>query len=352
MLKQLFFFILLVFFACNNTGGEDSEQVQSFSSQNKTSIPCFVYHRFGEPDLPSTNISISVFRQQLEYLRQHDYQVLTIGELDEFYRSDSTFENVAVLTVDDGYKSFIENAMPLLEEFGYSATIFINTESIGSSGYLNWSEIDQLKESGIEIGNHSHSHAHFINQNGEVNLDNFRSDTERAQDLFKEEIALVPAVYAYPYGEFVPAMHEVLKDLGFESATAQKSGVISNQSDFYELPRFPMGGPYATLEGFISKIKMKPLIISSVEPVSPVIESNPPKLTVAIADFDQYQGDAIQCFIGGEQVNLTTISAGKYEVTAPQPLNSRRTLYTITIPDQKGNWYWYSHLWINPRIPE
>jgi hypothetical protein len=31
-------------------------------------------------------------------------------------------------------------------------------------------------------------------------------------------------------------------------------------------------------------------------------------------------------------------------------LKARRTLFTITIPDSKGNWHWYSYLWVIPEI--
>jgi hypothetical protein len=39
-------------------------------------------------------------------------------------------------------------------------------------------------------------------------------------------------------------------------------------------------------------------------------------------------------------------------IRANQPLVKRRTLYTITAPDDKGQWHWFSHVWIDPARKE
>ena len=82
-----------------------------------------------------------------------------------------------VLTIDDGYHSFYEVGLPLLEEFDYPATLYINTANVGHGDYLSWEEIKDADERGMEIGNHSHEHGHFLDyENHEVRKAQFFTD--------------------------------------------------------------------------------------------------------------------------------------------------------------------------------
>ncbi|WP_305043783.1 polysaccharide deacetylase family protein, partial [Geoalkalibacter sp.] len=122
----------------------------------------FVYHRFGDDRYPSTNVSVAVFRRQLELLRQNDYQVLALGQVVErLEKGQALPERCAVLTIDDGYESFASGGLPLLKEFGYPATLFVSTDSVGRPGYLGWEALRRIAEAGIEIGNHSAAHEHM-----------------------------------------------------------------------------------------------------------------------------------------------------------------------------------------------
>lgn len=50
-------------------------------------------------------------------------------------------------------------ALPLLERYGFPATFFIVTGFVGHDGYMSWAELGQLRDSGMEIGAHTVSHA-------------------------------------------------------------------------------------------------------------------------------------------------------------------------------------------------
>jgi biofilm PGA synthesis lipoprotein PgaB len=318
----------------------------------------FVYHRFGDSRYPSTNIPLETFAEQLELLRQQNYTVLPLGEIVTILREGRSLPlRCVAITVDDAYRTFLTGAMPLLRRYGYPATLFVSTDLIGADDFLTWDELRSLSSQGVEIGNHSASHPYLINRKqGETDeawLERIRLDIRQGSQVLLRELGLNPRLFAYPYGEYVPKIVEVVRELGFAGAAAQYSGVVSAAVDLFILPRFPMGGDYATLAGFSEKLTMQPLVVQVVDGEGPVVGiDNPPELVVDIlsseADLTQ-----LQCFVSGQQeCSIVTDPSvpGRYRVRALHPLDGRRSRYTLTAPGSKGQgWFWFSQLWIFPQ---
>ncbi|MCK4957064.1 MAG: polysaccharide deacetylase family protein [Candidatus Cloacimonetes bacterium] len=74
-----------------------------------------------------------------------------------------------VITFDDEYESQYTHALPILDEFGYKVTNFINTGKIGSRGKCNWQQIEDLEfVHGWETGGHTLNHPYLPNCDLEV----------------------------------------------------------------------------------------------------------------------------------------------------------------------------------------
>lgn len=324
----------------------------------KGHINCFVYHRFGDPRYPSTNISTETFSEQLNYLKDHNYHVLTLGAVVEMITNEVPIpEKTAVITIDDAYGSFYANGLPVLEQFGYPATLFINTNTVGGSDFMSWKEIDDSRKRGIETGNHSHSHQHFMDiPDDDQRANAFEQDLNIAHKIFTEHLGSKPRIFSYPYGEFDSLMVNVLKENGYTGAAAQYSGVLYPGADLYTIPRFPMGGPYATLEGFVNKLQALPFKIIRQLPENIRLTNNPPKLQVDIP-WNTIELNSLQCFVDGQQNCELEIVEGEAMIsliiTSKEALFGRRSLYTITARSlhSKG-WCWYSHVWVNTEVAE
>lgn len=187
--------------------------------------------------------------------------------------------------------------------------------------------------------------------------DTFRNDLLKSQDIFLKHFGYKPKLYAYPYGEYTPEMQKILRDEGYIVAFAQKSGVISSLSDSYALPRFPVAGNYSKTDGFVNKLKMEYMPVQPVQTINPVIQSaNPPVLKLKLVYPDMINTSVIQCFVGGEKDCNISLNHETNIITvkSKHPLNTRRTLYTITAPStaKVNTWHWYSFLWINKEIDE
>lgn len=324
-------------------------------------INSFIYHRFGDNRYPSTNISVEIFTQQLEFLRERGIPAVSTQEISErIARGEELPEGGAMITVDDAYRSFYEAGMPVIRKFDIPVSLFVNTDSVGSPGYMTWDEIRQVAAEGVEIGNHTATHAYLVEKNTGESFSQWRQrvhdDILKAQQAFKRELGFTPDIFAYPYGEYSTEIIEILQELGFIAAYAQQSGVIHAEHDPFTLPRFPMGGPFATVDDFKSKVVMKPLVVAEQQPFDPIIYANekPPVLDLYLPGVSA-SADQFNCFAQGGNRCAVSVNQdrgdGWYRVTGDSPLNGRRNKYTLTRQAPEGGWQWFSQLWINADNP-
>ncbi len=331
-----------------------------FTGTALADVTMFCYHRFGEPKYASTNIAVEVFEQQLRFLKEGGYEVLALGELVRLLESGEPLpQKGAVLTVDDGYRSFATGAVPLLEKYGMPATLFVSPASVGKGSYLSWEEIRALEARGIEIGNHSMEHLHMAapstGETPELWKQRILQDLDASAMAFLKGFGRAPELFAYPYGEFSPELAALLAQKGFRAAVGQQSGVVGAASELFTLPRFPMGGPYGTLKGLRNKVRMLSMPVSGVTPASAVLgEQNPPPLQLRVEDPD-VDLSRIQCFVQGKNSCEIIREKGSniLRVVAEKPLPTRRNKYTLTAPSKSGKgWYWFSQPWIRVDRPE
>ena len=327
-----------------------SSQIASAGQAN-----VFVYHRFDDSRFPSTNISTQNFRAHLETIQRQNFTVLPLGQVvDRIKRGESLPQRCAVITIDDAYRSFVTAGWPLLKSFGFPATLFVSAGTVGVGEYLDWHELRALHGEGVEIGNHSASHAYLLDQMNDENwAARVLGDLSHAQKLFEHNLGFTPRLFAYPYGEFSPELVELVRQAGFDAAFGQQSGVLTPDQDLFRLPRFPTGGVYASPGEFQNKLLMQHLPVEVVTPKTPVLEDeNPPKLVFSLED-GPFDRRTLRCFVPGQpecQVRVVPGEDNLYEIQASRPLAGRRSKYTVTASDSDGTtWFWYSQLWVLPR---
>ncbi|MFO7813698.1 MAG: polysaccharide deacetylase family protein [Pelovirga sp.] len=324
-------------------------------------INSFIYHRFDDDRYPSTNISSTIFTEQLEYLRERNIPAVSTREISErIARGEELPDHAAMITVDDAYLSFYQAGMPVVRKFAVPVSLFVNTDAVGTPGYMSWDQIREVVTQGVEIGNHTASHAYLVEKMAGETDDQWRrrihDDILTAQQVFERELGFAPDIFAYTYGEYSAEIIDIVKDLGFIAAYAQQSGVIHQQHDPFTLPRFPMGGPTGTLADFKSKVAMKALVVAEQHPISPIIfdPKTPPVLDLYLPGIS---GSAAQfnCFAqGGTRCQVSVHEergSGWYRVTGDSPLKGRRNKYTLTRQTAEGDWQWFSQLWINADNP-
>ena len=108
-------------------------------------------------------------------------------------------EKKILLTIDDGFQSFYDNAWPVLKTKNIPFILFISTTYVGKKGYMNWEQIKEIEESGLGIiGNHSHTHKYLVDQTNNKII----NDLNQAIALFEKELGYSPEYFSYPFGEY------------------------------------------------------------------------------------------------------------------------------------------------------
>ena len=355
MSVKFIFIISAILFSSGEELPERDKHTTLREKKQKT-IVCFVYHRFGDKRYPTTNVPLSDFESHLHYLKENNFQVLTLSQAMDYLKSNEPVMNTAVLTIDDGYKTFYANGLPLLIKYKMPATLFINTKTVGASDFMSWEQLQKVKDAGVEIGNHTHSHNFFLNESINTRYESFEKEIAQSQALIKGNLNVTPKVFTYPYGEFDEKMKEIVKDAGFICAAAQNSGVLYEGTNKFQIPRFPMSESYSSLKQFVEKSKMLPLQVISESPDNILLAKGDsrPMLTLKLS-VDDLQVNNLKCFIQGSECKWEITDRNEKEITirlrpTSSILKRRRTLYTITAPGKTQYWYWYSRLWVNADI--
>ena len=237
-----------------------------------------MYHRFEENKYPSTNIRMKDFQQHLELINKEKIRFINPKNFENELRSKKD-ERKILLTIDDGFASFYNNAWPILKKEKIPFILFVSTREIGSFNYMTWKQIKEISESElVEIGNHSHSHEYLVDE--DKNL--IREDIVKSMNIFKKNLKTNSLFFSYPFGEYSLEFKKIIKDLNFKYAFGQHSGVIDETKDLFELPRFPINEKYGELKRFKTLIKTLPLKYEKILPLEKYLISskNPPEVRI------------------------------------------------------------------------
>ena len=146
-----------------------------------------MYHRFNENEYPSTNIRMNMFREQMSIIKDLNYNFYSPEIFVKEFNKPKT-EKKILITIDDGFKSFYNEAWPYLKENKIPFILFVSTEPVGKKGYMTWDEIKEVEESEFGfIGHHSHTHEYLIDMDNQK----FIKDIETASMIFKKELGYV-----------------------------------------------------------------------------------------------------------------------------------------------------------------
>jgi peptidoglycan/xylan/chitin deacetylase (PgdA/CDA1 family) len=327
--------ILQLSFLNNSNSQEDNSKY--YSGDN--GVLSIMYHRFNENKYPSTNIRMNIFAKQMDLIKSLGYKFYNPKKfLDEFEIPKK--EKKILLTIDDGFKSFYNEAWPYLKKNKIPFILFISTEPVGKNGYMNWEEIREINNSEIgSVGHHSHTHEYLI----DMSESEFIKDIETATRIFKEKLGYVPPIFSYPFGEYSLFMKNYISK-NFEIAFGQHSGIIDINKDKFELPRFPINEKYGELKRFKSLINYYPLEYKSLNPIEKKISKrdNPPTLIVEFFD-EQQNIKNINCYSndGGKWKKSNLLfENSKLIVKFDEPFLPRRGRINCSLNDQ-GKWRWF-----------
>lgn len=353
ILMCLFGFYLGLSFAspvATKSAAEKKKQDEGYSS-----AVILQYHHVDSKTPASTSVSPQVFKDHLQWLKDNDFQVISIDEMVETLKNKKAFSSNrnVVITFDDANVSVCETAWPILEEKQLPFTVFINTEPLVRSykSQCKWSTLKAMVDSGLmTVGNHSHTHSHMVS--AEFGQGNWRKaaleDINKTQTILEKELGVKPTLFAYPYGEYNNELAKLVGEMGL-IGFGQHSGAIGHHSDFTALPRIPAAGTFSNLKTLATKLRSLPfraeLSFSADNPLLLSGNANPPTMTLKPHNPKLLKRTA--CYDGvGKRLEMD-VKDGLITIKNKETLSAGRHRYTCTAPSPlKGRYYWLSHQWL------
>ena len=282
---------------------------------------------------------MDIFKQQIDLIEDSNYKFNNPSEFEKMFSTPKIKKEI-LITIDDAFLSFYQEAWPFLKKNKVPFILFVSTEPVGKKGYMTWSQIREVESEDFAfIGHHSHTHDYLINETN----DQFISDIEKANKIFLKELGYIPNLFSYPFGEYSKFMKNYISK-NFKFAFGQHSGVIDLNKDKFELPRFPINEKYGELKRFRSIINYFPLEYKEIFPEEKYLsqENNPPKFQVKFFK-EQKNLDNINCYSNeGNKWEKSKTNFSNYTLTIKfrEPFIPRRGRINCSLNDD-GKWRWF-----------
>ena len=219
----------------SNNETEVERNVEVYKN-NVNSVPILTYHGFMTSEEKKKyaldeqyTISTDAFEEQLKYLKDNGYKTITLDEFYEWYTNQRTLTNKdVVIVIDDGNISQYYHAIPLLNKYEFSATIFVITGRIKDYDakwdptkiqFFSNDIIEDIKTNykNISLESHTNNLHQLIDNQAAIKV---KSNSEIEEDLKISKEILSAEYLAFPYGWNTPSSSEILKKLGYKMAFA------------------------------------------------------------------------------------------------------------------------------------
>jgi len=311
------------------------------------------YHHVSENTPPSTSIAPAQFKLHMQYLKDNGFKVVPLNQIVDAIKHQQLMTNKWVaITFDDAYQDIVENGTPILEEFNYPYTMFINPGAVSKAGHLGWEEIKQLASNGVIIANHGLEHQSIARIPAHMDektwLEQQSKELLETEQLIKQHTGQSWHYFAYPYGEFTPKIQQWLRDHGFVGFS-QQSGAAGISSDLSIIPRFPVSKPYDQLSSLRDKLNSLPLAITLEESnAQTIFEYGQSKSITFNIEVDDFLPSQLNCYISGlGRQKIKWLNEQQFSITYSNDLPIGRVRCNCTAPSisERGRFYWYSKPW-------
>jgi len=195
------------------------------------------------------NTSPDAFAKHIKFLHENNYSLISLRDVKEtLAQTNNSPDRHVVITFDDGYRDFYTEAFPVLQNYGYTATVFLptgfinNKNNLKGKSHLNWNEILELSNNGISFGSHTVNHPQLKLLKKEDIEFELRQSKKVIQDNLQKQVESFSYPFAFPEEdkEFTKHLKEILKKYGYKQGVSTRIGTTSKEDDIYFMKRKPI----------------------------------------------------------------------------------------------------------------
>jgi peptidoglycan/xylan/chitin deacetylase (PgdA/CDA1 family) len=292
------------------------------------------YHVVESPHDTMFAVDRSDFLQQVEYLVSTGYNIIPLSMLADYVagKRDSLPDHAVVLTVDDGWRCTYTEIYPVLKRYHLPFTIFIYPSFIGQSAYaLNWKQVREMAESGVDIQSHTYSHP-FLTKRRHRELDAgsyvtwLQDELTQSRQAIEKETGRPVKYLAYPYGDYDTAVAAATAASGYELGLTCDFGTVHKGSDRFRMRRVMIYGK-TSFSSFREHLGTAALLLAAENPrPGKVLDTDQqPVISATIANAES---------VDPSSVGMSILSLGKM----PSFFDRKKgTVSMVLRDDLKGN---------------
>ena len=230
--------------------------LRRLASLDKLCVPILMYHSIAGEDETATRAYYRtatqprVFAAQMAALDNAGYSVISLGEaVRRLEEGSPAIAGSVAITFDDGYRNFYTDAFPILQHYGFTASMFLPTAHIGESCLrfkgkecLSWSEVRELQRHGFSFGSHTVSHPQLYDLTALA----IREEVTVSKQTIEQRLGCAAESFAYPYAfpetdaGFKVRLRGLLCEAGYKYGVCTSLGRPRPGADPLFLKRLPV----------------------------------------------------------------------------------------------------------------
>ncbi len=210
-----------------------------------TPVPVLLYHSVSADDTGRVgrySMTPALFRAHVAWIAEQGFSTLTVSDYAAALRGEIPLPGrPLVVTFDDGYADFLDQAAPVLAEHRVRSTLYVTTRPVGETRrgtlggrpMLTWGELRQLAALGVEIGAHSHDHA----QLDLLPRSKALQQVSTCKRLLEDHLQVDVRSFAYPHGYNSSATRRAVMAAGYASACGVQNARSHTRDSLWSLAR-------------------------------------------------------------------------------------------------------------------
>ena len=254
-----------------------------------TTLTVIGYHEITDRKdalIPSYAVTAQQFSGHVDWLKKNGFHFITVDQLMKAHQGKYKLPKKPVLlTVDDGYQSFYQNAYPIIRAKKIPVVLAVvgswlepeadqkvdfGGEAVDRNKILSWDELKEMQNSGlVEIASHSYHLHEGINANPQGNSEpaaitrmydpesktyesdeayqaRVYADLKKNNDLLKQHGLRSPRVMVWPYGRYNMQLVNISKELGMPITITLDDGPDNAKHSLQNMSRILVQGNMST----------------------------------------------------------------------------------------------------------